>query len=639
MDPANLIEQDIEAYLELHRNKELLRFLTCGSVDDGKSTLIGRLLHDTKMIYEDQLAALTRDSRKHGTTGDGLDLALLVDGLQAEREQGITIDVAYRYFSTARRKFIIADTPGHEQYTRNMATGASTCNLAVILIDARHGVLPQTRRHTFIATLLGIKHLVVAINKMDLVGYSEEVYAAIRHDFSDFAAKLDVEDLHFIPMSALKGDNVVERSTNMPWYLGSPLLDFLESVHIASDRNLIDLRLPVQLVMRPDATFRGYAGTMASGVLRVGDEVAAIPSGRRTRVRSIRTYDGDLTEAYPPLSVTVCLEDEIDLSRGDLLAHPANRPQLAHSIEAMVVWMDHTPLKQGLPYLLKHTGILTSAEVVGIRYRVNVNDLHREQTNELTLNEIGRVRLEVARALPCDPYARNRTTGAFVLIDRLTNATVAAGMILERAVAEERKPAGAAEEVGAAAESRVRTEQRAERLGQDPFVVWLSGGLHAKRAAVAYELEARLFGRGCHVYAIDAENSELVFGRPGALEDTGSSEAVEQAVRLGRLVGKLGHIVIIAVSYGVVDPSQVEDLVGPARVIQFHLGDRASLPAPRTAEPVPGEPPRPAGSTPSGPTPTGGLMVVDAALTVEQATDHIIDVLARKALVRSAPES
>jgi len=340
----DLIEKDILAYLKKQENKELLRLITCGSVDDGKSTLIGRLLHDTKLIYEDQLSTLKKDSKKMGSAGEELDLALLVDGLAAEREQGITIDVAYRYFSTEKRKFIIADTPGHEQYTRNMATGASTCDLAVILIDARSGVMPQTKRHSFICALLGIKHIVVAINKMDLVNFEEEVFNKIRDDYKSFSARLDIDDIHFMPMSALKGDNIVNASENMPWFKSGPLLNYLETVHIGSDRNLIDMRLPIQYVNRPDLNFRGFAGTMASGIIRPGDEIVALPGGQKSRIKDIVTYDGNLEEAFPPLAITVTLEDEIDVSRGDILAHPGNLPKVERDFEAMVVWMAEEPM-------------------------------------------------------------------------------------------------------------------------------------------------------------------------------------------------------------------------------------------------------------------------------------------------------
>jgi len=353
MATESLIETDIEAYLHQHQNKELLRFLTCGSVDDGKSTLIGRLLHDTQMIYEDQLHALKKDSERMGTTGEELDLALLVDGLQAEREQGITIDVAYRYFSTAKRKFIIADTPGHEQYTRNMATGASTCDLAVILIDARKGVLTQTRRHSFIVSLLGIRHIVVAINKMDLMEWRQDVFENIRNQYLDFAGKLEVPDIRFIPMSALKGDNVVESSANMPWYQGPSLLEVLESVEVWMDRNFDQVRFPVQYVIRPNLDFRGFSGTLAAGVVHPGDEVVVLPSGKKSRVKDIVTYDGNLERAFPPQAITLTLEDEIDVSRGDMIVRTDNLPHIADRCHAHIVWMTEKPLIPGRQYTIK----------------------------------------------------------------------------------------------------------------------------------------------------------------------------------------------------------------------------------------------------------------------------------------------
>src|SRR6478609_8343718 len=388
MQAVDLSQEDIHAYLARHQRKELLRFLTCGSVDDGKSTLIGRLLHDTKTIYEDQLAAVKRDSAKVGTTGAGeVDLALLTDGLKAEREQGITIDVAYRYFSTDRRKFIIADTPGHEQYTRNMATGASTCQLAIILIDARHGVQTQTRRHSFIVSLLGIKHVVVAINKMDLVGFSQEVFERIKDEYTGFVAKLNLPDVTFIPMSALKGDNVVSRSGALPWYSGPPLLDNLETVHIASDRNLTDLRFPVQYVLRPNLDFRGFSGTVASGIVRKGDEVVVLPSGKRSRVKRIVTFDGDLAEAHAEMAVTVTLADEIDVSRGDTLVREEALPRVGRSIEAMMVWMNERPMAPRSAYLIKQGTKMTSAEVHAIHERVDVNTLEQRPAKQLGLND------------------------------------------------------------------------------------------------------------------------------------------------------------------------------------------------------------------------------------------------------------
>jgi bifunctional enzyme CysN/CysC len=412
---------------------DLLRFSTAGSVDDGKSTLIGRLLYDSKGIFEDQLAAIEKTSRRRGYAQ--VDLALLTDGLRAEREQGITIDVAYRYFATPRRKFIIADTPGHIQYTRNMVTGASTSDLAIILIDARNGVLEQSRRHAFIAALLGIPHLVVAVNKMDLVGYSEEVFEQIQAEFSGWAAKLDVHDIQFIPISALHGDNVVTRSLSMPWYQGPSLLYHLEHVYIASDRNLIDARFPVQWVIRPQSQehhdYRGYAGQIAAGVFKKGDDVVVLPSGKRSRISSISTQDGEIDSAAPPLSVVIQLEDDVDVSRGDMLCRPHNQPTVAQELEAMVCWMAEAPLKPGGRYWLKHTTRSVKTIVDDLRYRIDVNSLHRDQTAQsLSLNEIGRVKLRTSQPLMLDEYRDSRTTGGFVLIDEATSDTVGAGMVV-----------------------------------------------------------------------------------------------------------------------------------------------------------------------------------------------------------------
>ena len=430
MAEAALIDRDIEAYLALQQKKEILRFLTAGSVDDGKSTLIGRLLHDANTVYEDQLVALRRDSAKKSSAGGEIDYSLLVDGLLSEREQGITIDVAYRYFATEKRKFIIADTPGHEQYTRNMATGASTADLAVILVDARLGVLPQTRRHSFIASLLGIRHVVVAVNKMDVVGWDQAVFSAIAAEYAAFADKLGLRDVHYLPLSALRGDNVVEPSESMPWYEGPPLLRYLETVPIARDPRHAALRLPVQYVLRPDLDFRGFSGTVASGVIRRGDRVMSLPSRRSSVVARIVTHDGDLEEAFAPMAVTVTLADEIDLSRGDMLVDEAHLPHVARSIEAMVVWMHETPLRPGATYLLKHGTKVVSAEVSEIHERVDVNTLERHPARALGLNDIGRVTLTAARPLLFDAYADNNATGAFIVIDRLTNGTFGAGMIL-----------------------------------------------------------------------------------------------------------------------------------------------------------------------------------------------------------------
>ena len=415
---------------------ELLRFATAGSVDDGKSTLIGRLLYDTKSIFEDQLEAVERTSRDRGD--DYTNLALLTDGLRAEREQGITIDVAYRYFATPKRKFIIADTPGHIQYTRNMVTGATTASLALILIDARKGIVEQSRRHAFIASLLRVPHLVLCVNKMDLVDYDEDVFQRIRNEFRQFATKLDISDLTFIPISALHGDNVVHRSANMPWYDGSSLLHHLEDVHIASDRNLIDVRFPVQYVIRPQAQtdrdlhdYRGYAGQVAGGVMKPGDEVVVLPSGLTTRLASIDTADGPVAEAFPPMAVTVRLADDVDVSRGDLICRPHNQPRVTQDVDAMVCWLAEQPLQVRGMYGVKHTTRNVRAQVRDLDYRIDVNTLHRDETADaLSLNEIGRVTLRTTQPLFVDEYRRNRLTGAFLLIDEASGATVGAGMVL-----------------------------------------------------------------------------------------------------------------------------------------------------------------------------------------------------------------
>jgi bifunctional enzyme CysN/CysC len=427
----------LEADTASSRGMDLLRFATAGSVDDGKSTLIGRLLYDTKSLFEDQLAAVEAVSAARGD--EYTNLALLTDGLRAEREQGITIDVAYRYFATPRRKFIIADTPGHIQYTRNMVTGASTADLALILVDARKGLVEQSRRHAFLTTLLRVPHLVLCINKMDLVDWDQQVYERIADEFTSFAAKLDAPDLTVIPISALNGDNIASRSANSPWYEGPSLLHHLEHVHIASDRNLVDVRFPVQYVIRPQSTtvtdYRGYAGQVASGVLKPGDEVMVLPSGLTSTIAGIDTAAGPVDEAFPPMSVTVRLADEIDISRGDMICRPHNAPTVAQDIEAMVCWMDETaPLRVGAKYAIKHTTRSARTVVRGLQYRLDVNTLHRDETaSELVLNEIGRVRLRTTVPLLADEYRRNRTTGGFILIDESTNRTVGAGMIIEAA--------------------------------------------------------------------------------------------------------------------------------------------------------------------------------------------------------------
>ncbi len=432
---------NIKEFLDKDEQKDLLRFLTAGSVDDGKSTLIGRLLFDSKKLYEDQLDALERDSKRMGNAGDHIDYALLLDGLKAEREQGITIDVAYRYFSTNNRKFIIADTPGHEQYTRNMITGGSTANLAIILVDARTGVITQTRRHTYLVSLLGIKHVVLAVNKMDLVGFDKQIFDQIVSDYKAFVSSMNIPDITCIPLSALDGDNVVEKSDRTPWYEGPSLLDFLETVPIDQDRNFEDFRYPVQYVLRPNLDFRGFCGKVSSGIVRKGDTVMALPSGKTSKVKSIVTYDGELDYAFPPQCITITLEDEIDVSRGEMLVHPDNLPIADRNFEAMLVWMDEEPMDVNKQFYIKHTTNLTRARVDSIRYKVNVNTMEQLSVDNgqltidnlpMKLNEIARVVFTTGKELFFDPYQKNKQTGAFILIDPITNNTSAVGMIIDR---------------------------------------------------------------------------------------------------------------------------------------------------------------------------------------------------------------
>lgn len=543
---SDLIATNIDEYLLQQERKELLRLLTCGSVDDGKSTLIGRLLHDSKLIYEDQLAAVEADSSRIGTVEKGLDLALLVDGLQAEREQGITIDVAYRYFSTAKRKFIIADTPGHEQYTRNMATGASNCDLAIILVDARYGVLEQTKRHTFIATLLGIKHIIVAINKMDLVDYSEEVYQQIKRDYADFSVKLDIADLRYLPMSALVGDNVVEQSANMPWYEGAPLMTMLENIQIASDRNMTDFRFPVQYVNRPNLNFRGYCGTVASGLIHVGDEVMVLPSRKTSRVKSIMTYDGDLEEAFPPQAVTLTLEDEIDISRGDMLVHPNNLPSFSDRLDTQIVWMADEPMVPGKQYLFKQTTRRATGTISAVRFKINVNTLEHEDAEQLNLNEIGHCEVVLSQRVAFDPYQTNRNTGAFIIIDRLTNVTVAAGMIL--GMGSHALDSGweddAKSELLRPSASRVGVSERVERFGQKPKILLLVGLTGAGKSTIAYALERKLFDMGRAAAVLDGQNMRLGPSKDLGFDADSRSENLRRSVEIAKLMNQAGLIAI-----------------------------------------------------------------------------------------------
>ena len=611
IQPAPVPEDAVAALIRANRDADLLRFTTAGSVDDGKSTLIGRLLYDSKAIYDDQLAAVQKDSRK--LNREEVDLALLTDGLKSEREQGITIDVAYRYFSTPKRRFIIADTPGHIQYTRNMATGASTANLAIILIDARNGVLTQSRRHGFIASLFGIPHILVAINKMDLVDYSEAVYDRIREDYANFAAKLGFRDLAFIPISALRGDNVVHPSLHMPWYKGVSLITHLETVHIGGDRNLIDLRFPVQYVSRPNLDFRGYCGTVASGVLRVGDAIMALPSGKKTRVKSIVTFDGSLNHAFPPQSVTVCLEDEIDIGRGDVLVHPRNQPHVAREVEAMLVWMDETPLELGKAYAIKHLTQTVRGTFAELVYRVDPDELHRQKATSLALNEVGRVTLELFRPIMCDEYARNRTTGSFIVIDPASNRTAGAGMIIERT---SRRPV-AAHADAAAASHNLKTESslvpppaREQLLLQRPATLWLTGPSGSGEATLARQLELRLLAAGHPCYVLDADTLEQGLNRDLGASPDDRAETIRRAAEVARLFNEAGLIVITAfLSPYRADRDQARRIIGSTRFLEVFVdASRADAGAGSIGLSTPYEPPE----NPDLVLPTGTLPVEES---------------------------
>ena len=537
----------------LVKERDLLRFTTAGSVDDGKSTLIGRMLYDSKQIFQDQIDQLEHASRLRGE--EKVDLALLTDGLRAEREQGITIDVAYRYFSTARRKFIIADTPGHEQYTRNMVTGASTADLAVFLIDARNGVLTQSKRHGIIASLLGIPHMVVCVNKMDLVDYSQERYDEIVEEYKNFAQKLNVHDIQFIPVSAVEGDNVVTRSERTPWYEGPPLLQFLETVTISADRNLVDFRFPVQYVVRPHQDFRGFSGNVVSGTVRVGEEIIVLPSMQRSRVKSINFYKQELQEAAQGDSVIITLEDEIDISRGDMIVRRHNIPQADNEFEATLCWMDErSELSTSTRYILQHTTQTSQAFVDEILYRLDVNTLHRAPAESLALNEIGRIKVTTAKPLFYDPYDRNRWTGGFILIDPHDYRTIGAGMIRhtsQTTIEEFKYPdrQRKLDEPPAPAEIRwdpglVAVNDRIRRNGHKPLCVWLTGVSGAGKSAIAHQAEKQLFDRGCQVVRLDAEALTSGLNRDLDLGRRDQKESVRRAGHVARVLYDFGNIVL-----------------------------------------------------------------------------------------------
>ena len=553
-------------FLGSHEAKSLLRFITCGSVDDGKSTLIGRMLHDTQQILEDQLAAVTNDSRKWGTTGGEVDLALLVDGLQAEREQGITIDVAYRYFDTDKRKYIIADCPGHEQYTRNMATGASTADLAVILIDAARGVQVQTRRHAYIVSLLGIRHIIVAVNKMDLVGYDKKVFDRIREECLKIRG-IAGADATVVPVSALKGDNVVGRGAGMPWYEGPTIIEVLDDIDVGRDQVLDDLRLPVQYVNRPDHTFRGFAGTIAAGTVAVGDSIMAVPSRRMSKVREIVTFDEKLQSAGPDMAVTIALEDEIDISRGDLLVHPDRAPSVSRIFDAHIIWMSDTPLLPGRQYEFKLSHRYFRGTIETIHHRVDVNDLSEHPAKELKLNEVGLCRIVLAEQAAFDTYGTCRTTGALIVVDRVNHGTAGAGMILRSAA-----PHGTHDVSVFWQPTRVTHEQRANQKAQRPCILWFTGLSGAGKSTIANAVEQTLFLRGHHSYLLDGDNIRHGLNKDLDFSDEGRIENVRRIGEVAKLFVDAGLIVVTAfISPFRSDRRLVRDLVGQGEFVEVYL--------------------------------------------------------------------
>ena len=565
---------NIRDFLDQDEKKDLLRLLTAGSVDDGKSTLIGRLMFDSKQIYEDQLSALVRDSKRVGHAGDEIDYALLLDGLKAEREQGITIDVAYRYFSTNKRKFIIADTPGHEQYTRNMVTGASTANLAIILIDATKGVITQTKRHTFLVSLLGIKHIVLAVNKMDLVDFNQQVFDNICADYKTFVTKLNIPDVNFIPLSALKGDNVVDISKQMLWYHGESMMEFLESVHVGSDRNFDDLRFPVQYVQRPDKDFRGFSAKVSSGVIKKGDEILVLPSKKKSTIKSIITYDGEKDYAFPPQSVTVTLEDEIDISRGEMIVSPDNIPLVERHFEAMLVWMDENRMDPSTNFYIKHNTDTTKARVDEIKFRIEVNTLDRHNIEQFELNDIGRVVITTSKPIFFDSYTKNRSTGSFVLIDPVTHNTSAVGMIIDKLGSD--KLTSRITDMDQAriskGQSLISANERESRFKQKGATIWITGLHGSGKNDLAYSLERQLFDFGATAGLLDGSTVRSGLSRELDYSLADQAEHLRRVAHMAHILNDQGIIAICSFISPVENiRNQISEIIGKERFVLVYM--------------------------------------------------------------------
>ncbi len=631
---SDLIATDIEAYLAQHETKGLLRFITCGSVDDGKSTLIGRLLYESKMLFDDQLAAIEADSRKWGTQGGEIDFALLVDGLAAEREQGITIDVAYRFFSTDRRKFIVADTPGHEQYTRNMVTGASTADVAIVLVDARKGVLTQTRRHSYLVQLIGIRKLVLAINKVDLIGHDEAQIRRIDEDYRAFAAQIGIADVTTIPLSGLKGDNIVERSAHMPWYQGPTLMAYLETCEVDETRlQSGPLRLPVQWVNRPNLDFRGFCGLIASGRVRPGDRVRVQPSGRESTVARIVAADGDRALAVAGESVTLTLADEVDISRGDLISGADAPAEVADQFEATIVWMADEPMLPGRPYLLKLGARSAGATITEPKYKVNVNTLERLAAKKLDLNEIGVCNIALDRALPFDPYEANRDTGGFILVDRMSNNTVGAGM-LHFALRRSHNIHLQAVDVDKASRGRL--------MGHRPAVLWFTGLSGAGKSTIANLVEKRLHAAGCHSYLLDGDNVRHGLNKDLGFTEEDRVENVRRVAEVARLMVDAGLIVLTAfISPFRSERALARSLVEQAEFIEIHVDTPLEVAEARDVKGLykkarRGELANFTGiDSPYEPPQAPELRLDTTALGSEQAADRVVALLRERGLIPS----